>query len=134
MINGLALGCFDILHFGHVAHLEAAKALCDRLTVSVTPDEQVNKGPGRPVFPVEQRAAVLRALRCVDCVVVTRGDAVNMLRWLKPQRYIKGAEYETNNHPGFLREKQYCEANGIEVVFTNEPTFSSTETLRRLNV
>ena len=55
-IIGLAHGCFDLLHYGHVAHLEAARALCDELVVCVTPDAFVNKGPNRPVFTAEQRA------------------------------------------------------------------------------
>ena len=34
-------GCFDILHTGHVAYLEEAKALGDRLIVAVNDDASV---------------------------------------------------------------------------------------------
>ena len=61
-----AHGCFDLLHLGHIRHLQAAKAAGDYLIVTVTPDEFVSKGPGRPVFPLEQRMEALRALACVD--------------------------------------------------------------------
>lgn len=134
MIIGLAHGCYDVFHFGHVAHLQAAKALCDRLMVCVTPDAYVNKGPNRPVFTAEQRVKVVSALLCVDHAFIGEGPdvALNALSKISPHRYFKGSEYETNNHPGFLREKQFCEANNIEVVFTQGETFSSTLALARL--
>ena len=56
-------GCFDILHPGHVAYLEQARALGDRLVVAVNDDASVRrlKGAGRPVNPLEHRMAVLAA-------------------------------------------------------------------------
>ena len=44
-------GVFDLVHLGHIRHLEAAKREGDILIVTVTADAQVNKGPGRPIFP-----------------------------------------------------------------------------------
>jgi cytidyltransferase-like protein len=134
MITGLAHGCFDVLHFGHVAHLQAARQLCDWLVVCVTPDEYVNKGPHRPVFTAEQRRQVLFALSCVDEVFVGDGPEVgiNALALIKPRRFFKGQEYEASDHPGFRRERLFCEANGIEVMFTHEPVFSTTLALQRL--
>jgi cytidyltransferase-like protein len=131
---GLCAGCFDVLHYGHVAHLEAAKRQCNWLIVAITPDDCVNKGPGRPVFKAEQRQAVVRALGCVDGTVIGHGPnpAMWALKNLKPNRYFKGSEYRTSDHIGFVGERHYCEANGIEVVFTDEPTFSTTETIKRL--
>ena len=46
----LCHGVFDLLHPGHIRHLDAAKHNGDVLIVSVTPDQFVNRGPGRPVF------------------------------------------------------------------------------------
>src|ERR1700726_4271037 len=60
-----AHGTFDLLHLGHVRHLEAARRLGDILVVTVTPDRFVNKGPGRPVFNAELRAEMLGALEHV---------------------------------------------------------------------
>lgn len=133
MIIGLAHGCFDILHFGHVSHLEAARALCDRLVVCLTPDHLVNKGPTRPVFHVEQRLHVISALQCVNEVFVGEGPdvAINALSKVKPQKYFKGGDYHLD-HPALKRELQFCEANKIEVIFTQQWPISSTETLRRL--
>ena len=57
-------GCFDILHAGHVAYLEAAAALGDHLVVAINSDRSISalKGPSRPIVPEEDRAAVI-ALR-----------------------------------------------------------------------
>ena len=55
-------GVFDLIHPGHIRHLETAKRLGDLLIVTVTPDRFVNKGPGRPIFPEALRAENLAAL------------------------------------------------------------------------
>ena len=47
----LAHGVFDLLHIGHIYHLQEARAAGDVLIVTLTADQHVNKGPGRPVFP-----------------------------------------------------------------------------------
>jgi cytidyltransferase-like protein len=54
-----AHGTFDLLHVGHVRHLEAARELGDILVVTLTADRFVNKGPGRPVFGEALRAEML---------------------------------------------------------------------------
>lgn len=45
---GFTLGCFDILHMGHLNLLENSKNLCDKLIVGVLDDDYVglNKGGG----------------------------------------------------------------------------------------
>ena len=54
-------GCFDLLHAGHVATLEAARALGDCLVVCLNSDASVRrlKGPERPLVPQADRARVL---------------------------------------------------------------------------
>src|SRR5690606_38542768 len=49
-------GCFDIVHPGHIRHLRQARALGDLLLVTITGDEEVRKGTGRPLIPEELRA------------------------------------------------------------------------------
>src|SRR5262245_11307278 len=65
-------GCFDLLHSGHVALLEAARAQGDVLVVGLNSDASVRdlKGEGRPLFPEAERAETLLALEAVDRVVV----------------------------------------------------------------
>jgi hypothetical protein len=54
-----------------------------RLFVTLTADEHVNKGPGRPVFNADLRAENLAALECVDYVAINnKQTAVNVIRLL----------------------------------------------------
>src|ERR1051325_4729182 len=86
-----AHGTFDLLHVGHVKHLEAARSLGDVLVVTVTGDRFVNKGPGRPVFPEDLRAEMLAALYYVDWVAINPSpDAVSAIKLIRPDVYIKG--------------------------------------------
>ena len=63
-------GVFDLIHIGHIKHLQSAKNEGDFLVVSLTSDKFVNKGPGRPVFNYNLRAEVISSLECVDAVIV----------------------------------------------------------------
>src|SRR5438445_7636962 len=75
-----AHGTFDLLHLGHVRHLEAARQFGDVLVVTVTADRFVNKGPGRPVFGGELRAEMLATLEYVDWVAINdAADAVSAI-------------------------------------------------------
>lgn len=121
-------GCFDIVHPGHVRHLQHASRLGDRLMVTVTGDALLAKGGGRPLIPQELRAENLAALDCVDWVAINRHPtAAEFLESLKPDIYVKGREYEHNHDPRFLLEKSIVERHGGRVVFTSgDVVFSST--------
>src|SRR3954469_18457803 len=98
-------GCFDIVHPGHIQHLQYAKGLGDILVVSVSSDSHVNKGVDRPLIPDDLRASSVAALECVDWVHVNQGPtAMELLAKLKPDVYVKGREYEKNADPRFLAE------------------------------
>ena len=132
----LCHGCFDLLHIGHVRYLEAARGLGDVLVVTVTPDEHVDKGPGRPAFGVEQRAELLAALRCVDAVGINRWvTAVPTIEHLRPAVYAKGAEYrEAASDPTSAvgRERAAVEAVGGRLALIDGEKFSSTQILSQL--
>lgn len=109
-------GCFDIIHAGHVATLQAARRLGDRLVVLLNSDASVRrlKGPGRPVQAEQDRAAVLRALDCVDAVVVfDDDDPGRVLGELRPDVWVKGGDY--GGRP--LPESAVVSANGGSTVF-----------------
>ena len=91
-------GCFDILHAGHVACLDAARRLGDALVVLVNSDESVRrlKGPGRPSVAAEDRMQVLGALASVDAVALfTEDDPRAALDRLRPDVWVKGGDYDT---------------------------------------
>ena len=90
-------GVFDVLHAGHVALLEAARAAGAALVVGVNADASVRrlgKGADRPLVGEVDRARVLAALACVDCVVLFAEDTpLELIRALRPDVLVKGADY-----------------------------------------
>ena len=90
-------GVFDLLHAGHVALLEAARAAGDALVVGVNGDASVRrlgKGAGRPLVAEEERARLLAALAAVDCVVLFDEDTpLALIERLHPDVLVKGADY-----------------------------------------
>ncbi|MEV5953402.1 PfkB family carbohydrate kinase [Streptomyces sp. NPDC051987] len=89
-------GCFDLLHAGHVALLQAARRSGDCLIVCVNSDASVRrrKGDGRPLVTVADRIRVLRALECVDAVAVFEEDTPErLLGELRPHIWAKGGDY-----------------------------------------
>src|SRR5947209_9047303 len=89
-------GVFDLLHIGHIKHLEAARKLGDALVVTMTPDRFVNKGPHRPAFPERLRAEALASLTCVDFVAINEWPtAVETIERLRPDFYVKGRVRES---------------------------------------
>jgi D-beta-D-heptose 7-phosphate kinase / D-beta-D-heptose 1-phosphate adenosyltransferase len=95
-------GCFDLLHAGHVACLEAARALGDCLVVCLNSDESVRrlKGDGRPLVGEDDRARVLAALACVDAVAVfEEDDPTAVVRELRPHVWVKGGDYAVGGLP-----------------------------------
>lgn len=126
----LAHGCFDLLHLGHIRHLQEARRLGDKLIVSITDDPYVNKGNGRPHFSAQQRAEALLALSCVDEVIVNAApDAVDAIERVRPAVYVKGIDYatrEAERDGGLLRERSAVEAVGGRLVFTESEKFSSS--------
>lgn len=65
----ITFGTFDVFHIGHLHILERAAALGDFLIVGVSTDAlNVSKKGRAPVFPQNERADIIQALRCVDDV------------------------------------------------------------------
>ena len=96
-------GCFDILHAGHVAYLQQAKALGHRLIVAVNDDQSVRalKGQGRPVNPLDRRMSVLAALGSVDWVVGFSEDTPRrLISEIMPDVLVKGGDYEVEQIAG----------------------------------
>jgi D-beta-D-heptose 7-phosphate kinase/D-beta-D-heptose 1-phosphate adenosyltransferase len=111
----LTNGCFDLLHPGHVALLEAARAEGDLLVVALNSDASVSrlKGEGRPVIPEQERAETLLALEAVDRVVLYAEDTpAAVIEALLPDVLVKGADWEIDRIVG----RKQVEAAGGRVV------------------
>lgn len=130
MITVLANGCFDPLHPGHVAHLEEARRLGDKLVVALTTDYEVRrqKGEKRPYLKWEERASMLRALRCVDEVIPSESGWTSVEQ-VRPDVFVKGEDWKERMP---TRTEQACAAIGAVVVYTNAPRFGVAEFVRRI--
>lgn len=126
-------GCFDLLHVGHLASLEAARALGDVLVVGVNGDASVRrlKGPDRPLMPARDRAALLAALRPVSYVTVFDDDTPEgALARLRPDVHAKGDDYAPP-HGKPIPERALVEGYGGRVEFLPRLDGRSTTRLAR---
>ena len=123
----LTTGCYDPLHIGHLYHLERAAKMGDMLTVAVTSDEKVReqKGPLRPVFPADERAEMLRALRIVSRVIIV-DNALEALYAVEPDIFALGQEYRERVSP---QHQAFCDLHKVKIAFTDGPVYSSTKLL-----
>jgi rfaE bifunctional protein nucleotidyltransferase chain/domain len=126
----LCHGVFDLLHMGHVRHLEAARREGHVLFVTLTADKHVNKGPGRPVFTEQLRAEMIGSVEYVDWVGINEAPSAEpVLQAIKPDIYVKGSDYK---NPGedvtgrIVSEQEVVEAHGGKIVFTDDIVFSSS--------
>lgn len=97
-------GVFDLLHRGHVAYLESARALGAALVVAVNSDASVKrlgKGDDRPLNTLDDRMAVLAALACVDLVVPFDDDTPrDLIVAAMPDVLVKGGDYDAQTTAG----------------------------------
>lgn len=122
-----ANGCFDGLHAGHVAFLQAAARLDRRLIVGLNSDASVRrlKGEGRPRFGQEQRRAALLALPrpfVAGVYLFDEDTAVELVWQLRPDVLAKGEEYR--DCPEALAVESY---GGRVVYLPRTPGVSTTE-------
>ena len=128
-------GVFDILHSGHVLYLEKAQSLGNLLIVGMNTDASVRrlgKGENRPHNSLEDRAAVLSALRFVDAVVAFDEDTPEaLIKILKPEVHVKGGDYKESDLPEAKIVREY---GGDVVILPTLEGRSTTGTLRKMGV
>jgi D-beta-D-heptose 7-phosphate kinase/D-beta-D-heptose 1-phosphate adenosyltransferase len=93
---GIANGCFDLIHPGHVSLIAQAAASCDRLIMALNTDASVRrlKGPSRPIQDEAARAAVIGAMKGVAAVVLFDEETpLELIQALEPDVLVKGADY-----------------------------------------
>ena len=117
-------GCFDILHVGHIKLLKFARCQGNRLIVGLNSDESIKrlKGPSRPINNERDRETILRALWCVDEVIVFDEDTPDILiRQLSPDLIVRGPDHTAKT------------IHGIEVLIYNcEKEISTTSIIEKL--
>jgi len=125
-------GVFDLIHRGHVEYLEEARALGDRLVVGLNTDASVRrlKGPSRPIVALEDRAAVVAALACVDLVVPFDDDTPQrLIEAVRPDVLVKGGDYT----PDTIVGREFVEAHGGRVTtIALREGLSTSDLVRRI--
>jgi len=125
-------GVFDLLHRGHAEYLEEARALGDRLVVGVNTDASVRrlKGPSRPIVGEQDRAALVRALACVDLVVLFDDDTPQrLIEAVRPDVLVKGADYA----PEAIVGREFVESHGGRVTtIALREGLSTSEIVKRI--
>ena len=128
----LTNGCFDVIHAGHVAYLREARDAGDVLVVGINADAEVarQKGPGRPIFPIDERVEILAAIEPVDYVVVFEEPTADaLIDAVRPDLYVKGGDYR----PEEINEYATLRAHDIDIrVLTHRQGRSSTDVIARM--
>ena len=128
-------GVFDLLHIGHIRYFEQARRMGDVLVVTITEDGHVDKGPHRPAFTEALRTEAIASLSCVDHVAVNPWPtAEETLRLLRPDVYVKGAEFKNTDSDmtGKIgREAEVVREIGATLAFADDIVFSSTNLINR---
>lgn len=126
-------GVFDLLHAGHIALLEQAAAFGSSLIVGVNTDASVRtlaKGPDRPLVGEHDRAMVVAALGCVDCVVLfDEPTPLTLIETLAPDVLVKGGDYSSDTVVGADVVRR---AGGRVEIVPLVPERSTTRILERL--
>ena len=126
----LCHGVFDIIHHGHIKYFEEAKKNGDILVVSLTADEFVNKGPGRPYFNFKFRSETLEAIQTIDYICKSNFEtSLKVIKSIKPDFYCKGLDYRNKKKDltkNIFLEKKAVEKNGGKFITTSSKLFSSS--------
>jgi D-beta-D-heptose 7-phosphate kinase/D-beta-D-heptose 1-phosphate adenosyltransferase len=131
----LTQGVYDLIHEGHAAYLEAAKALGDVLIVGVDSDEltKKRKGPDRPIVPQEERLKMLVHLRHVDIVTLRHStDGIgDLIRLVQPNVLVV-----SKSTTDFTRDmaQEYSECCGEIVTMPPQATTTTSARIRNLTI
>lgn len=105
-------GIFDLIHPGVIAHLNSAKMQGDVLVVTAIKDNDVHRGPGRPIFPEKMRAENVASLEQVDYVCIVADEIpFECVKRINPDVFAKGQAYKERdqkiNERLFKEEKEF---------------------------
>ncbi len=125
-------GCFDILHAGHISYLESARSFGDFLLLGLNSDDSIKKikGINRPIVEQSQRAIVLSALTCIDCIVIfDQEDPEILITEVSPDVLVKGADWDEVNIVGadFVKKNK-----GVVKRIEFEQDISTTKIIKRI--
>lgn len=116
MIVGLITGGMDPLHSGHINYIQSGAKLCDILVVGLNSDDWLTRKKGKFFMPIEERIAVVSALKGVDHVITfddsdgSARDAIRKVKSMFPAANIKfmnGGDRTSNNIPEMSEDVEF---------------------------
>ncbi|NND66706.1 MAG: adenylyltransferase/cytidyltransferase family protein [Halioglobus sp.] len=125
----ITFGTFDVFHVGHLRILERARASGDRLVVGVSTDQLNIAKKGRPpVYTQDERAEILRALRCVDVVFLEESleQKADYIRDYSADVLVMGDDWKGK----FDELSTLCEI----IYLTRTPAISTTEVIEKIRL
>ena len=125
-------GCFDLLHPGHIAYLQAARQMGDILIVGLNSDRSVKeiKGAARPILTEVERAIVLSGLESVSFVTIfDESTPLDLIRSILPDVLVKGGDWGLSEIVG---RKEVEDAGGKVVALRYEAGYSTSRIVERI--
>ena len=125
-------GCFDLLHPGHIAYLQAARQMGDSLIVGLNSDRSVReiKGIARPILTEAERAVVLSGLESVSFITIfDESTPLDLVRSILPDVLVKGGDWGLSEIVG---RKEVEDAGGKVVALPYEAGYSTSQIVERI--
>lgn len=131
-VIGYTAGVYDLFHIGHLKLLERARAQCDHLVVGVTTDSLANTKKGiSPFVPLDERLEIIRALRCVDQVVVQNNmDKYAAWEQIGFKTIFVGDDWK--GHPRWLKLEQHFAKVDVRIVYFPYTSHISSTRIRAI--
>lgn len=124
-----------LIHEGHAAYLEKARAYGDMLVVGVDSDAltRLRKGPNRPIVPEGERLKMLAHLRHVDIVTVrdVQHGIGDLIKLLKPDVLVTSSSTKDFSKKEQLEYKKWC---GKVIVLPPQAVTSTSARIRNLTI
>lgn len=131
-IVGFTCGAMDLCHAGHILMLKEAKEKCDYLVVGLQNDPSMDRSyKKKPIMSLKERKTILKAIKYVDEIHVyqTEADLLNLIRKVKPDVRIMGADWKGKNWTGQELTKEL----GQKIYFNSrDHKYSTTELRERI--
>jgi len=103
----------DLIHIGHLRHLQRSKKEGDYLIVGVLTDEATMEKKPKPIIPFNERLEMIRALSCVDKVIKQETySPLTNVRIIKPDVLMESDSHEE------MSANEYVDSYGGKVVIS----------------